>query len=52
MSVGQQGILAALLLALVLVLAVVLASARQVDSERRGEGKRSPLEIDDPDLFR
>ena len=52
MSVVHQGILAALLLGLVVVLAVLLASANQIDAERRGDRKRREVEIDDPDLFR
>lgn len=38
MSVAEQGVLAGLLLGLVVVLTILLASARQVDAERRREG--------------
>lgn len=58
MSLGEQGVLAALLLVLVLVLAVVLASARQIDADRRQGRDAEPsvrlrdVEFDDSDLYR
>jgi len=59
MSVVEQGFLAALLLVLLLVLTVVLASARQIDAERRnGRDDELPpvrlrdVDLDDIDLYR
>lgn len=61
MSVAEQGVLAGLLLGLVVVLTILLASARQVDAERRRDGTRkgdSPaarlrdVDFDESDLYR
>jgi hypothetical protein len=61
MSVAGQVVLAGLLVLLVVVLAILLASAREVDTERRRDGTRtgeSPaarlrdVDYDESDLYR
>lgn len=61
MSVSEQVVLAGLLLMLVVMLTILLASAREVDAERRRDGTRnseSPavrlrdIDYDESDLYR